>query len=244
MLRKRIVMLIAAALMTLTASSAFAAFADLELLRVVYERTTGTTEQITDMGAVSTFLTGTHTIAGDALTANNANNLFVSYMAINKTTGELWVSNSAAVAPIAVGTAGFNSTKTGFNSVYSYYNTLTADANGVKTGSQSAANSFKSKLDASQGSLANGINIATRTTTEASLASLVGNAGAAPVAQTLYYFLSGNAGGSIGANTGVTILTKADGSTTTSATPIPPAFFLMGSGLLGMFGLRRKNKVA
>ena len=223
MLKKLITLIVSVLLVLGTVGSACAALADLELLRVVYERTTGTTEQITDLGPVGTVLTGTHTIAGDALTATKANNLFVSYMAINKTTGELWVSNSTTIAPIAVGTAGFNSTKTGFNSVYYYYNTvLTADANGVWTGSQSYPNSFKSKLDASQGSLANGIDIATRTTTEASLASLVGNPGAAPVVQILYYFLNANTGGSTGVPV-ATITTLANGSTVISPPPAPTA---------------------
>jgi hypothetical protein len=41
---------------------------------------------------------------------------------------------------------------------------------------------------------------------------------------------------------GLNIYTLADGSTqvASSAVPIPPAFFLMGSGLLGMIGLRRR----
>jgi hypothetical protein len=247
MLKKKIVMLIAAAMMTLSASSAFAAFADMELIRVVYERTTGTTEQVTDLGTISSNLTGTHTYAGATLTANNSANLFATYFAVNKNTGDMWVSGSSdtTIAPVAVGTPGFTSFKNGVGGVYLTYNAATPDANGVRTGLQSAPNSFKTKLDANQGAFGNAVNIATRVNSEISLASLVG-AASGSVTQNLY-FLNGNAAGSVGQLV-ASITTSANGSTTvaapTATTPIPPAFFLMGSGLLGMFGLRRKNKVA
>jgi FtsH-binding integral membrane protein len=81
---------------------------------------------------------------------------------------------------------------------------------------------------------------------ETSLASLVG-ATSGSVTQNLYFWA--NAYAAVPADTigvlAATITTSYNGtSVVTAATPIPPAFFLMGSGLLGMFGLRRKNKVA
>ena len=38
-----------------------------------------------------------------------------------------------------------------------------------------------------------------------------------------------------------TITTNADGTTNISATPIPAAIYLMGSGLLGLVGIRRRK---
>ena len=254
MLKKKIVMFIAAAMMTLSASSAFAAFADLELIRVVYERGTGTTEQVTDLGNVNTIIAdvkanGTKTFTGATLTttAGNSANLYAAYFAVNRTTGDLWVSGSTdtTLAPVAVGSPGFSVMKSGVLPMYTYYNgvLVTTDANGVKTGSQTYASSYVKKLTASQGSLGNAIDIATRPNTEISLASLVG-ATSGSVTQSLYK-LNGLIAGDVGLFTdAISITTNFNGSTTVSSTPIPPAFFLMGSGLLGMFGLRRKNKVA
>lgn len=250
MLRKKIAVLVAAALMSLTASSAFAAFADLNLVRVIYERTTGTTETATDLGNINTLLATGGTIANSAvsLSASNPNNLFVVYFAINHATtgtgvGDLWVSSTTTNAPAAVGTLGFNTTKSGTTSVFSYYNSLGA---GTVTSQQSNLNSYKTKLASSQGALSNGINGATRPFVEASLASLVTGA-ATSVKQGLYFFENANTAGSVAVKV-ADIITNADGSTTinppVTATPIPAAFYLMGSGLLGLVGLRRRNKVA
>src|ERR1039457_4602838 len=216
---KKLTTIMAAVVLTLSlAGNALAKFQDLELIRAVYERTTGTTEQITDMGVVSTILTGTHNNPGDPLTANNAANLFVSYFVVNITTGELWVSGDSSVAPVAVGTPGFNVLKNGTPTFYSYYNGLTADTNGVKIGQQSYGSSFKTKFDANQGALGNAINITTRTTTEANLATLV-NGSATSVTQTLYYLSNANTAGSAGVAV-ATITTKAEGSTTIGPAPV------------------------
>lgn len=95
-------------------------------------------------------------------------------------------------------------------------------------------------MDASQGALSNAINIATRVNTEANLAALVTGT-ATSVTQNLYHFTSANVAGSVADFNGVTITTSADGSSTVTATPIPAAFYLMGSGLMGLVGLRRRK---
>ena len=83
----------------------------------------------------------------------------------------------------------------------------------------------------------------TPATGEANLAAL---ASGGSVSMELYEFQLTGSGRSATVTTTdfMKITTNADGTTTvgTSATPIPPAFFLMGSGLLGMFGLRRKQR--
>jgi hypothetical protein len=252
MLRKKIAVLVAAALMSLTASSAFAAFADLSLVRVVYERSTGTVEYVTDLGNVKSLLAGpTTTIAGSALTAGTASNLFVAYYAIDRvgTLGaagpDLWVSGSTNVAnaPAMVGSLGFTTAKSASTLNYTMYNALGGATGVVYTGSQSNTQSYRVAMSANQGALGNAINIATRPGTEASLASLVG-ATSGFVTQNLYFVANGNLANSKGVSA-ATINTNFDGSTTiVTATPIPAAFYLMGSGLLGLVGLRRRNKVA
>ncbi len=253
MLKKKIAIVLAAAMMTLSASSAFAAFADIDLVRVVYERTSGTTELVSNLGNAATIAgkkTSTATTVGTGGTfagslpgtVTTPANLFVAYFAIDKTTNELWVSGSTDItkAPVAVGSMGFTSTKSGWTNIQSYYNTLTPDANGVYTGSQGNPNSYRLKQTANQGAMGNGINIATRVNTEASLASLV-NGTATSVSQNLYYFANANVAGSKGVAV-ATITTSSNGATTVTTTPIPAAFYLMGSGLMGLVGLRRRNK--
>ncbi len=225
---KKLTTILAAVLLTLgLASSSFAAFADVELIRVVYERTTGTTELVSDLGnaaaiagkitpSLATVGTG-GTFAGSLpATVTTPKNLFVAYFAINKSTNELWVSGSTDItkAPVAVGSMGFTSTKSGWTNIQSYYGgtTLTPDANGVYTGQQSYPNSYRLKQTANQGAMGNGINIATRPYTEASLASLV-NGTATSVMQNLYYFSNANTANSIGVAV-ATITTNTNGSTT------------------------------
>ncbi|NVN90564.1 MAG: hypothetical protein HXX11_08140 [Desulfuromonadales bacterium] len=206
--------------------SALAAIADLELIRVVYERTTGTNEQLTDLGSISTLLIGTHTIAGDALSAINANNLYAGYFAINRTTKEVWATSGNANAPVMTGTLAYNTLTNTSSSVYNYYSSLTPDANGVFTGVQSNLNSYRGKMSASQGRLGTSLNATS--TIESSLASLVGNPSASPVSQTLYYFINASTTNSVGVPVG-TITTNADGSTTITASAPTPVNGVCGS---------------
>ncbi len=243
-MKKKIIMLVAAAMMTLSASSAFAAFADLELIRVAYDRAGN--EIATDLGSVSALTApgSTTTIAGSFSGLSTG---FVAYFALDRLTSELWVSGSTTVVTSITGTAnGLTSLKSGSVGTYALFN---SQGGTNYTGPASAPNSFKNKLSATQGTLATSVAAGSRLNTEASIASLLTTPGSS-VTQSLYYFADANT--TVAAEKkGVavaTITTSADGTTTintpTAATPIPPAFFLMGSGLLGMFGLRRKNKVA
>ncbi|NVN90568.1 MAG: VPLPA-CTERM sorting domain-containing protein [Desulfuromonadales bacterium] len=231
--KKIAITLAAAALMMGVSTSAFAAFADMELIRVVYERTTGTTEQLTDLGSITSLLSGTHTIAGDALSATNPSNLYVGYFALDRATNHVWATSGNANAPVMTGTLALNTLKNGTNSVYSYYNSLTADAQGVVTGAQNNTNSYRGKLSASQGRLGTALN--GNSTIEGSLSN-------GSLVQSLYYWSDASISGSVGQQiSGLTIATNANGSTTVTATPIPAAIYLMGSGLLGLVGVRRRK---
>lgn len=240
MLKKRIAITLAAAMLTLSASSAFASFADLELIRVCYDRSGS--EIATDLGKVKDILAApTTTVAGSF---GNLATGYVSYFALDRVTSQLWVSGSNTTASIVTGTVnGLTSLKSGTTNTYSLYNT---QGGTNYTGLASLSNSYKNKISATQGNMAFSIANGSRLYTEASLASLI-STGSGSATQTLYFW--NNANTTVTAEkTGVavaTITTNFDGTTTINTpTPIPAAFYLMGSGLLGLVGLRRRNKVA
>jgi hypothetical protein len=236
MLRKKLAILAAAAMMTLTASSAFAAFADSHLIRVYYDR--AGVEIATDLGLISSILAAPSTnVTGAFGTATNA-----VYFAFDRANNNLWASNSTTTAPLIIGGAnGVINISSGTTTVYSNYNT---QGGTNYSGLASAINSYKNKLSATQGWLGNTITgVTARAATELSLATLATNN-----TQTLYFWADAKAATTAG-KTGVAvaqIITNADGSSTINAvaTPIPAAIYLMGSGLLGLVGLRRRNKVA
>lgn len=242
MSKNKIVALIAAAMLTLTASSAFAAYTnDNELVRVVFSTGAGaTTTVVNDLGSISSFLatTGSNTLAGTAFsystlgaTANASNTYEVFFAKNNKITGttyDMYVASNAAPTTGNRKFTTFNGSVVGFDNLYTAPNT---------TGTLS---DYQNKFG-NTGTL----NGTFSTVQEFSLATVA--------ALNLYEFSNAvsntfpvTTGTNVNSN--LTILTNADGSVTfqnnaaAAPTPIPPAFFLMGSGLLGMVGLRRKSK--
>ncbi|MFA7060413.1 MAG: fibronectin type III domain-containing protein [Pedobacter sp.] len=219
MFKKLFTIIITATLALSMATSAFAVFQDLELIRVYYDRNGA--EIATDLGKVSDLVnsvtpanTPTNTIFGSfgSLTTG-----YVVYFALDRTNTDLWASNSTTTAPLVIGgTYGLTSINAGTTSMYSTYN----DQGGTNyTGVASYPNSYKNKLSSTQGWLANTITgVAAREATELSLATLSTNN-----TQILYYWNNAKAGttDTIG-RTGVavaTITTNANGSTTISAPP-------------------------
>jgi hypothetical protein len=260
MFKKKLVMLIAAALMTLTASSAFAAFADFDLIRVVVDKAS-TKEIATDLGNITT-LAGTtnNTVGGSFLTAGgftaaNFANLSVQYFAVQKGTGlngTMWigVGSSYAGTPQTGGVGAIQNNyavASTINSVNKYYNTLAPGA--VAPTTVVADNTNVSSFTGINGSTTLGSykGFTGLWSTYASQ-SLAGLTSAAPLSMTVWQF--GNNGLMTGAKNGVNILTlatNADGTTTinaqaASSVPVPAALYLMGSGLLGLVGMRRRNK--
>jgi hypothetical protein len=246
MFKKKLAMLIAAALMTLSASSAFAAFGDMELIRVYYDRAGA--EYATDLGNINTLLAAPSTTIAGSFSGANGTATLAAYFALDRATNQLWATNAdvttAAFTPAVIGGGtGLTSIKSGTTFMYNTYNAAATIGGTEYSGLASNANSYKNKISATQGWFGNTITAANsaRTFSELNLTTLATNN-----TQTLYHWT--NAASTIAADkigvAAAQIITNADGSTTITTTPIPPAFFLMGSGLLGMFGLRRKNKVA
>jgi hypothetical protein len=253
MLRKKLAVLVAAALMTLSASSAFAAFSSFSLIRVISDSTAGsTTEVATDLGNINTLIGASNLTVGggaDAFTlyTNPTHNLSINYYAwatSTTTKGTLYIASNNATAPTAAGSA---LTKTALNSIQTFYagQTPVAGSSTVVT-SNTTVGSFGQKMGMTAlGGYANYV-AGISANTNLKLDSLA----TAPLFMTLWKFADVSA--ITGTSTGVqalTLTTNADGSTTINAgpvanTPIPAAFYLMGSGLLGLVGLRRRNKVA
>jgi hypothetical protein len=240
MLGRKLFAIITAVLITLSSSSVFAAFGDMELIRIYYDR--NGSEIATDLGNINSILANPNssTFAG-TFGALNLSTSYVVYFALNRSTNELWASGSTETPSMINGGSSILTLKSGATMVYGNYNNI-AQGGSTATGLASAIGSYKNKLSSIQGGLGNTISASTRMSTEASLADILNT----PVTQTLYYWTNGLTTIS-SEKTGIavaTITTYADASSTlipTSVTPIPPAFLLMGSGLVGLVGLRRKK---
>jgi hypothetical protein len=249
-MKKKIIVLLAGALMALSASSAFANFTDGDLIRVVYQRSTGTVEVATDLGSLSTLLATvatdhTVTVGGgaDAFTLATGNaatvstgDYYVAYFASNRSgVKQLWLSGTDALK------TGSLKTSLGNSVVTALYNEYGKGNSGTVVSTTDDANSYKVKA----GDVGSFGTVMTTgyTNVDASLATLASGS----VLQTLYF--SADYGKSallttvMDGTTAITLLTNADGSTTINGTPtpIPAAMYLLGSGLMGMVGLRRKK---
>ena len=254
-MKKKIVALVAAALMTLSASSAFAFVnANLELYRVIWDKTTNTTfETVTDLGSLAS-LQGmapgsTIDTAASAFTnvagysaANVGDNLMVAYFAYNYTGRELYVSQTgASAAPVIMP----SSWTTAGGQLRTYVTPAYAAAagadnmTGTLVGGKSNSSSFSVRI---QDGYFGGAFIDPEVNfTAVPLSSLTSNQ-----ITNIYQFTGTNLDESTVGTLVMSLTTDtATGMTSiapAAATPIPPAFFLMGSGLLGMVGLRRKQR--
>lgn len=238
--------LIAAVVVFGAAGQAMADFAQSYLIRVVYDLTTGV-EVATDLGLVTDLVGSSNTLVGagdDAFGLSmfgegaSYSDLSVAYFTVSSSgsvTGAWLSSDESAPASRA---RGITTLVSGYNLVANYYATLVGTSNTVVS-SMSAFNSYYSIMDASgleMGSFDKYI-LTGREGSEADLAALET---AGYVDQYLYYFTT-----STSAQTGVqvaTIRTWADGSTTINynPVPVPPGILLLGGGLLGLLGLRRR----
>lgn len=258
--RKIATIFAAAALMAGLAGNAMAAIADGDLIRVIYRlnQTTGqaTYEMATNLGsgAEVSAITGSNISrssinSSDVLSAIGAqdwSDLYVTYLSMNSITRTALLSNTANAGPdfFYSNQRSFGSFHTAFDAITNYYNantTLAVDAQG--------SNSYWNIMDhQSTGSSDFGSFISSGAmSTEASLADLAAG-GIGYVDQGLYSFVG--SGGAYGAQTiALRTLLRTDSATgityletvvNPSAVPIPPAFFLMGSGLIGMIGVRRR----
>ena len=221
MYSKLVTLIVAAILALSTAGSACAAFADLELIRVYYDR--NGSEYATDLGKVKDLLAaGTTTIGGDfgSLTTG-----YAVYFALDRATtaNDLWVTGSTTTpSTISGGGLGLTNLKSGATTMYTLYN---SQGGTEYTGQASASSSYKTKVSATQGLMAGSISSTSRLNTEASIATLI-EAGTGSVTQILYFWdkaTSTLAADKIGVPV-ATITTHFDGKTVIS--PPPPVTFV------------------
>lgn len=243
-MKKHFAIILAAMLMVGAAGQAMAMISTPNLIRIVYQGgTSGTVEIGTDLGVAGSSLSvGTlgggnfnSTMFGGAAFSD----MNVAYIGLSSPIGtDLWFS---ATSLPTVNTLVFTSTRSAFNNVYTG-----AYAAGTTTaGVRSVVKSYYTQLDkagafggigslnvfVTQGATNNLFGV------EANLAALATTGGY--VDQKLYNY---NNTSKLVTDTGFTLRTLSDGSTLVmaTATPIPPSVLLLGSGLLGMIGIRRK----
>ena len=116
-MKKKMIALLAAALMTVSAGSAFADFSNTDLIRVVYNASLNI-ETATDLGSLSTLMT----VQNDKITANPFTNAIstmagsvVTYYSMNSASNGFYFSNNGSVVANPSKTAGTSSAIGGTN---------------------------------------------------------------------------------------------------------------------------------
>jgi hypothetical protein len=253
---KRILMLMMVALVMFGVSGqAMASFNDGDLVRVVYQGSGTGTEYVTDLGNFSTLtspiasnnpLTGTDTFSMSSVGASSWASMQVAYYIVsfsaNNNNGAAWTSGGVNGGHTNAGAFnGFLGATAATNSSWGIYS---GGANSA-TVQQADLGSYWNNLNLATSGAPNigsmgGYLVTPANSAEANLANL---ATTGYVDQILYYYSNGDTGGRGTAVATIRTLLNGTGSTQLLATPIPAAAYLFGSGLLGMFGLRRKMAV-
>lgn len=255
-MKKKLVALFAAALMTVSfAGNAMAAlWLEGDLIRVVYD-TVGGNEVATDLGSLSTvsaggtFGGGVNAVTLAQFTGSNWSSLHVAYFMLSQTPTQTAAVSGAFNGSVTSEAGGYTSFQPGASLALGQYaaTALVSGATATVSLPKSTTNSFYTQLDVGSG-VAQGDfgGLIVTTTNAAGAISLAALATTGYVDQTLFTWSNSalDAAGRLAGTKGVTLTTMADGSTVinggAAAVPVPPAFFLMGSGLLGIFGVRRK----
>jgi hypothetical protein len=254
-MKKKMIALLAGALMMISASSAFAAFEYGNLERFVYG---ASNEVATDLGNVTTLLgTSDNTIGAGAsnfiaMGAGSAP-LYASYFGYDGNTGNMWISAKQGLGSISLNAhgseAGYNSATSAADMMNAYYNsksqvTSSGAVSAVSGRNDQGSSTFFNSMDRLQdgfGTFAGMIDVNYAPTSVTLDLTKAVTQGLSFFDASTYSDTTGIVFTEVGS-----IRTNLDGTSTinapVTATPIPPAFFLMGSGLLGMVGLRRRMK--
>lgn len=239
-----IIIILVAMLMVGAAGQAMASFSQLELIRVVYSASAGV-EVATDLGNINTLATqtnGSTTAAGvftpalfGSVNFADRTDFKVAYFAFDSANANVYVSAAPGLTP-ASKSRGELSFSTGYGSVVPSYGTTNTQAS-IAT---SFANSYYNKMTAA-GAAPGWFGNYFFAPVQGGDLNISAIATAGFVDQTLYKFSGPTTGVQNGAAF-LTLRTMADGSTiiNASAVPVPPSVLLLGSGLLGMIGIRRK----
>lgn len=243
--------LVAAMLVAGLAGQASAAFtANYTLVRAVYDvnydtngnASIGSYEiatsllEATSTAALNSALSGSNVVLGGGTnaftnyTTADFANLRVAYFAVANSPRDLWIAGEDQLTSL---TAKWGTASGAANQVITTYrNASTAASNATTvTVAESSASSYWNRLVTSFGGY-----LTTGTADDVSLADL---ATIGYVDQTLYFFDNSNS--AISGAAVATLRTMENGSTVANPVPVPPALYLLGSGLIGLLGLRRKK---
>lgn len=268
MKKQNMIKLAAAAALTLGLSgNALAAIDNGDLIRVVYD-TVGSVEYATDLGNFQDIKTRTaagekNIVVGagvDAIqtsifgSSTQMSDLRVAYFTYDANNGK-WVGLASGLDSIsnvarkystfegaAWAISGTNTTPT--NGVY---DAAMVTDNSAKLANKSAANTFYTKFSVSLGPNYAGMVSNSNVNGIASLAAL---ATGGAVEQNFFTWTGTNTNAASAGTLAFTLTTLADGSTVINKmdapqVPVPAAAWLLGSGLMGLVGLRRRmNKEA
>lgn len=240
---KKIMMLMMAVVLVFSmAGQAAADFSTTSLLRAVYDAS-GTLESVTDLGTITdktapftnNVVYNSNNFSTAMFGGTDFSNLRVAYFAIDYADKDIYLSG-----PMTSQTSGSRKlagTNTAISTMIVGYNAILSDTQKMGTMLKTGVQSYYQLLDLagnSKGSFAAYIPGANG---EASLAAL---ATIGYVDQTLYYYGNGDSAAA-GVKMAV-IRTFADGHTelNPNAVPVPASVLLLGSGLLGLIGIRRK----
>lgn len=240
-MKKKLIALLAGALMTVAfAGNALAYFEDTTLTRVVFNSTVSN-EQHIDLGSIST-LTGVGYNATLATGAAGWDDLFspvagtkVVYFGQDMTTGNFWVS-AASGANVTISASQLSNLQSKIDKVQSndMSKVSTIDGTVAEAMINRTGDTYSYYKQFGTGGKMSSFNV----TVETSLTQAA--------TQSLYFF--DIAGGSLAGVEVATITTNLNGSTSihslseNPAVPIPAAAYLLGSGLLGLVGIRRRMK--
>ena len=234
-MKKKMIALLAAAMLTLAAGSAFADFSNTDLIRVVYNTFTNT-ETATDLGSITSLLAvSSPTVVGSGATAFTSvagvsgANLATDQVAYFADTGgsNFYVSGSTGTVPVSspAQTSTVNGWITTTNVLYASLsggNSIATTPITNTTTHLPIPNTYYYSGDQGGTNVGGmgGLLYSGMGSTEASLATLATN----PVTQELYLLTSTGRSGNTAGIGDLLLITNADGSTTIEAvpTPIPP----------------------
>lgn len=248
-MKKKMIALLAGLMLTISAGSAFAAFSGTDELYMAAYDTVSNTEVVIDLGSL-TLSGGKYSLTSSGVNSFNlgtnmpgasAANVQVAFFGEDGQGKNVLASASPTVTPTSSASQVSN-----FQGKISFINAQYTGGTALGVGTASATNSYAQQMSGVIAGSFGGLNGPTAknwSTPEMSLASLA--SGGSLGIYSFAYTTKGQP-----AALGVlqftdTLIAGPSGTYTVAAanaTPIPAAIYLMGSGLLGMFGLRRKQR--
>ncbi len=221
-----------------------------DLVRVIYQTTAsgGTYEFASDLGSITSVLGGTLAsnavnpfASGTNFTGTSYSNLQVAYFATDTNNTQMWLSGPSTGTQKGLQSA-FNGVLGNAANLYLVYanqgnGTATPATGGVWYQSVANTDSYYFTMNGNGSATGTMGEFYPSGTGEMQLVNL------ASVTQGLFDF---TAGGTVSAALHLVTTVNAAGQIITteaggSPTPIPPSVLLLGSGLLGLVGIRRRN---